>query len=283
MNVKIFGLIGLIVMAFLLSAESVFAQCGVIRRGPIFHNSCATPVITKVIETPVVAVTPVAVAVPVLVPAFQFQYAPPCAVPVPVGYTGQPGIVPGSYGQPVVNQGMGYAQQPPGYSPGYNPQPQQGYGPPPVAQQPAPIVNNQDKIRELARALLEEMQRQQPGDDGPPAVPGANTPPNPGDIPPGVPSKTGNPPGLPTASTISPEQAAPIAIAALQQNCASCHTGPSSKGEFVMFAQPGLFSQNVPWRSIIREIDAGRMPPNYSQFRLSPQQAGAIRDWLRGI
>lgn len=280
MNVnKIFGLIGLTVTVLLLSAGSIFAQCGVIRRGPIFHNSCATPVITKVVATPVVAVTPVAVAVPVLVPAFQFQYAPPCAVPVPVGYAGQPGIVPGNYGQPVVNQGMGYAQQP-GYSPGYNPQSQQGYGPPPVAQQPAPIVNNQDKIRELARALLEEMQRQQPGDDGPPAVPGANT-----GSPPGVPSgnPSGNPPGLPTASVISPEQAAPIAIAALQQNCASCHTGPSSKGEFVMFAQPGLFSQNVPWRSIIREIDAGRMPPNYSQFRLSPQQAGAIRDWLRGI
>ncbi len=302
MKVKVFGLL-IAVAALLFATGTVSAQCGVIRRGPVIvHNPVVvhheTPVVVKEVVTPV--------AVPVLVPAFQFQYTPPCAVPVQAGYAGQPGLVPG-YGQPGYGQpgygppaapapGTGYAQPMPGYGPpaGYGQQPASGYGPPPVQPQASPL-DNQAKIRELAKALLDEMSRQSgpgPGgqDDGPPAVPGAGPPAagTPG-VPPGAPvapPKTGTPgvpPGLPQAPVISPEAAAPVAIATLQSKCSACHTGPAAKGEFVMFAQPGLFNQGIPWRSIVREIDAGRMPPSYSQYRITPQEAAAVRAWLSGI
>lgn len=302
MNVKIFGVL-IVACAFLFTASPVSAQCGVVRHGPVFsscNNYSCNPV---VIETPVVSTVVAPIAVPVFVPAFQFQYVPPTAIPVPAGYPGQtvPGLgsgglpvaVPGQpgYAQPVAPYGQpGYAQ--PGYGstpPAYG-QPAVGYGQPAVPQgAPQAPVSDKDNIRELAKALLAEMSRQsvQSGDTGPPAVP--NTAPTGVSPPVGVAPPTGTvgtpgvPPGLPTGPVVSPAAAAPLAIAALQSKCSACHTGPASKGEFVMFSQPGLFNQGIPWRTIVREIDSGRMPPNYSQYRISPQEAAAIRAWLTGI
>ena len=301
MKVKML-IVGAIAALLFSTGVSNAQSCGtVIVKRPFVHHQ------TPVVVTPPVAVvekviTPI--AVPVFVPAFQFQYHPPYVAapfapayapplafgtnPVggqPPGYgsplapvapvVGQPGVPYGNgYGQPLAQPGYGQPYAQPGYG-----QPQPGMGP----------INGQDKIRELAKALLDEMQRQAgpppgPGqtgpDQGPPVVPTPGASPG---TPVGPPPKTGVPPGLPSAAPMSPEAAAPYAIAALQQNCSACHTGPASKGDFIMFAQPGLFNQQIPWRSIVREIDAGRMPPTYSQFRITPEQAAAVRAWLSGI
>ena len=93
------------------------------------------------------------------------------------------GYTPPSYGYPgYPPQGMAppqYGQQPYG-QPGYPPQ---GMAPPQYGQQPygQPQQQNNDRIRELAKALLEEMNRQanNPQDAGPPPVPGLGQPSNP--------------------------------------------------------------------------------------------------------
>lgn len=283
--------------ALLLSAGITHAQsCGVVRRPVVVNHS---PVIVHQEPVAVVKEVVTPVAVPVFVPAFQFQYySPYVAAPFAPAYAppqfGQPAYAP-PYAANVVNNGYGqgynlpYNQLGHGYS-----APTYGYPavPQPMQAQPGP-VDSQAQIRELAKALLDEMARQsgQGPDQGPPVattpappagqqVPPVTTPPG---VPPPAQPKTGSPPGLPTAPTISPEAAAPYAIAALQQNCSACHTGPASKGEFIIFAQPGLFSPGLSWRTIIREIEAGRMPPRYSQYRITPDQVAAVRAWLSGI
>lgn len=298
MNVKLM-ILGTIA-ALLLSAVAMNAQCNIIRRP--FVQQYNPVVVQEIIHEPIAVVKEVVVpiAVPVFVPAFQFQYQP-TYVGAPYG----PAYSPPMQGQP--NYSPGFAGYTPGYvnngyvGQGYNqPYNQQGYGygqpsygfPIQQPMQHGPI-DNQDSIRQLAKALLDEMARQSsvnPNDQGPPmAQPPIGTPPvgpppvGPPPVGTPVPVKTGNPPGLPQAPIISPDAAAPYAIAALQQNCSACHTGPASKGEFIIFAQPGLFSPGLSWRTIIREIEAGRMPPRYSQYRITPDQIAAVRAWLSGI
>ena len=108
---------------------------GLVVIGSLFFANTATAgrCISSVIAKEIVTPVVVTVPVPVIVPAFQYQYAPACAVAAPT-YAGYP-----ISGHPAI--------------------PQQ-----------APLGNGQDKIRELAKALLEEIARQhQPGgDSGPP-------------------------------------------------------------------------------------------------------------------
>ncbi len=96
---------------------------------PIVHHDVVREVITPI-------------AVPVLIPAFQFQYAPPppCVMPA----LSPPAVVP----------------QNPGFTP--------GFGSAPTA---SPAFGSKDKIKELAKALLEEMSKQ--------SAPGAGATPNP--------------------------------------------------------------------------------------------------------
>jgi len=291
MQAKFIGVLiclaGVLAVAAVPTATSRAQHCGtpvvsvpytVVSKPIVHHNQVVVKEIVK--EVPI--------AVPVLVPAFQFQYSPPCQV-CPPGVVGQqPGYVPG-YGQP--------AGTPPGV--GATPP---GVGTPGVAAPPVPVAtpgqpappapSSNDRIRELAKALLEEMQRQsgQGPDDGPPTVydpsapKTAPTPPAPVGGTPGSPPGVGsNPPGVGNTGGMTREQAAPYAIAALNRNCAQCHTGVGSKGDFTIFQQPGLVNPNAGWRSILREIESGRMPPKQSQFRLTPEETNAIRTWLSGL
>jgi len=239
-------------VAVLFSTNESNAQCrGIFRRAACNVSVAPVVAVHEEVVTPVVAT----VAVPVFIPAFQFQYQPPY---ISAPYT--PAYSPTVMGQPPLGVG---APLPTYGQPYYGHQPQMQASP----------ISSQDRIRELAKALLDEMSRQSNGpDNGPPSVPSSST-----KIPPGLPTGSISQPAL------SPELAAPYAIAALQQNCSACHTGPASKGGFVMFAQPGLFNSQVSWRSIIQEVESGRMPPNYSQYRLTTEQIVAIRSWLNGI
>lgn len=219
------------------------------------------------------------IAFPVLVPAYQFQYSPPCFAPS-VGVA--PGVAPG-YGAghaPVYqpNQTPGYAG--PGYNAGPGAPPPQGgnlYGGP----------SPQDKIKDLAKALLEEMRRQseqEQNGDGPPVVVDPNAPPAP-PLPPGgnQPPLGGNiPPSAPPGG-MTKEQAQPLALNALSRACAQCHTGQGSKAEVVIFSQPDVFNPGAPLKSMRREIDAGRMPPSSYHYRLTPEELQALRIWLPAV
>lgn len=264
-------IIATVVSLFAASDAHAFGRrCG----GRVFSNSCYTPCYTSYCA-PVIKV-PVAVPVlayPVLVPAFQFQYVPQAYAPtvpvVPVaGYPVatpivQP-VIPTGYGVPPVNsigqtpltyqqQAMAQYGQPNGNGNGYG-------------------LNNKDKIRELARALLEEMNRMAgdaPVDSGPPVVPG---------------TPVGNNNFFPPPQQPQPNaQLAQFAIAAMNRTCAQCHTGVGSKGDMTIFTQPGLINQQTNWRKIKEEVASGRMPPRDVHFQLSPQERQGIVEWLRSI
>jgi hypothetical protein len=251
------------------------------------YTPCYTPCYTNYCA-PVVAV-PV-FAYPVLVPAFQFQYVPQAYATIPVvpvaGYpVATPIVQPVGYGAPPVN-GIGHTPltyqqqamaaaaasgqygQPNGNGNGGN---GNGYG-----------LNNKDKIRELAKALLEEMNRMSndgPVDSGPPVVPGTQ---------PQYPQVPQQPVGQ-NSFFPPPQQPQPnanltrFAIAAMQRTCAQCHTGVGSKGDMVLFTQPGLINQQANWKKIKEEVASGRMPPKDVHFQLAPQERQGITEWLRSI
>lgn len=246
----------------MLTASPALAQCrGVTIRG---NPICNTPVIvSNHVEIAHEIITPVIypVAVPVIVPAFTYQYVPPVSVAqaAPV-YPGSP-----SYGNP-----YGY----PGYA---APQPQYG----PYQSQPTmpmPVLpgasNNNDKLKELARLLLEEMRRQEnPDDSGPPMAIYPNQP-------------VSGPPPVSTPNVgLRPNpqsQFAQPAINALARNCMVCHTGPGSKGEVVIFNQQNILNPDAPFNTMLREVSQGRMPPRNSNHALTQQEFQAIQAWLEG-
>jgi hypothetical protein len=277
-----------------------------------FSGGCCTTSCSPVVSVcdpvvsvcdPVATIVPVqtAFAYPILVPASQFQYVPPtyAAPTVPVvnatafpGYAGaypayppQPiaygtpgGYTPASYGYPgYPPQGMAppqYGQQPYGYPP--QSMPPQGYGPP---QYGAPPQQNNDRIRELAKALLEEMNRQanNPQDSGPPPVPGLGQPSNPEY------NIQQPPPPIQQPPQPQPQQLQQAALSALSRNCYACHTGVGAEKGYQIFTQPGLVNSNLNWRKAREEIVREDMPPKKSQFRFTPQEKAAVLQWFSSI
>ena len=264
MNDKFFKmLVCLGVIALALTPSNLFAQlCGNRR---VVVTTC-TPIVERII-------TPI--AVPILIPAFQFQYAPSCVTPSFAAPYGGPGFaaVPGYGHQGYGHQGyghQGYGHQ--GYGPPmatYSGQPsygqpyqQPGYGQQTPYQQPVgqPGQNQQDMVKALAKALLEEMSRQSqaqngPGDGGPP----------PATLPP-----VGNP-GFPSLAN--------FAFNATIKNCAACHTGIGSKGDTMIFSQPGILNPAAPWKTMAREVSEGRMPKRDSQWQFTQEEAQAVLIW----
>jgi hypothetical protein len=232
-----------VIAAFAAFVPTATAQCS----SHVTHSRRVVYTYSPTYQYPVHEVivkdTIIPVAVPVLVPAFQFQYAAPCAAPVAV--PGAIPAVPGHVGvSPVVPTVPGVApMQPIAVGPG-------GVG----------AINNQEQIRLLAKALLEEMSKQADGDSGPPvALPGVG-----GSVP-------------PVGGPVNPLQV-------LSVRCASCHTGPSSKGGVQIFTAPGQFNPTVDRQRLIRAVEDGRMPPQAvadPSFRLSPQEVSALREGLR--
>ncbi len=264
-----------------LSASSVFAQCRtstVIVGNPVYHN----PVVVHKEVFAHEIITPVAipVAVPVVVPAFTYQYVPPCASAMPqVGYPG--GGMPAVAGQGGYNQGYQMPNQGMPQAPQYNgPYQQPAQAPQPVL----PGVGGNDKLKELAKLLLEEMRRQdaQEGDDGPPM---AVTPGNFQPAPVGSPAPFGQP-GVPPATSggrPNPQsQFAQPAINALARNCAACHTGQGSKGELAIFTQPNVLNPDAPFGTMLKEVESGRMPPKQSNYRPTQDEFQVIQAWLQG-
>ena len=132
----------------------------------------------------------------------------------------------------------------------------------PQVPQPSAMPGNvdQEKLKQLARELLAEMQKQQGGgvDDGPPVAIDVGSP------------------------SVPPGQQAQTHVQVLTARCASCHTGPTSKGGVVLFNSPGVLNPQADKQRAIRAVEDGRMPPqavNDPKFRLSPQEVAAVRSW----
>lgn len=248
------------VLALLLSTGSAYAQCNIRYGAPYCApNHFARPVVKEIVqivhESPIVPIVPI--AYPVLVPAFQFQYSPPVivqAAPIAQAYP-QAAYPQAAYPQPPGAQTP--LAQPPANGNMYGGAPQQ------------------DKIKELAKALLDEMRRQSEQElngDGPPMA-----------IDPTLPQSPN--PGLPPPSPLpqqppNKEQLTPLAINTLSRACAQCHTGIGAKGEVVIFSSPGVFNPGAPLKSMRREIEAGRMPPQYFNYRLTAEELQVLRIWL---
>lgn len=258
-----------------------FSSCSTSFCAPIVHHAPVHHVVKEVI-TPVFAY-------PVLVPAYQFQYVPTTYAVPTVPVTGYP------QAYPVVPQAPGFGYQQPygvpgqqaypyGMQQGYPPQVQGQYGMQPQMQQPNGYGNpqqfnlsKQDQIRELAKALIEEMNKMaeqgqgQGGDNGPPPVAQPNGQPQPNG------PQTNGPPRQPDP------QLTQVALGALNRTCAQCHTGVGSKKGFQIFTQPGHLNQNVNWKRVKEELVAEHMPPKDTQFQLAPNERLNILEWLRQI
>lgn len=105
----------------------------------------------------------------------------------------------------------------------------------PQQQQPAKDIDIDNLIDRIEKRVRERQQQQAYEPDGPPAVPESHT-------------------SLPLKTYRNWAQV-------LQTNCAMCHTGEKSKGNFVIFSTPGkvspTFDSHAAWDAIVD----GRMPP----------------------
>lgn len=222
-------------VAIVVFSSHVNAQCNTgcsVRRASFAYSTTYQYPVREVFVQDVI--TPI--AIPVLVPAYQFQYVAPCAGVAPVAATP---IVPVT-GVPM--QQVSYA---PGGSIG------------------ASQMSEQERIQILAKAIISEMNKQvgQGGqnveqDNGPPmAIDGAFNP-------------------QPQFGFMN----------VLGNRCASCHTGPSSKGGVQIFSSPGIFNTAVDRQRIVRAMEDGRMPPRAvidPSHRVPVQEIEIVKNGLR--
>jgi hypothetical protein len=299
---KIIAVFAVILTFFsIASPAEAFGRGRIFGRGRFFGgcghsvcSTCAPVVVEEIVEVPVFAF-------PILVPAFQFQYVPPAFAAggvLPVAGGGYPVVQSGGYGASYGQFGQAsygqygqasYGQFGQSYGQSYGQSPYgQTYGQSPYAYNQSLNLNSKDKIRELARALLEEMNKAENGngnDTGPPAVPGTQSyqpppqpPPNP--YQPQPPYQQPNPY---QSQQPPPQQLQQLAFSAMARTCARCHTGVGSKHDVVIFTQPGLVNQHANWRKIKEEVASGRMPPRDTHFQLAPQERQWIVQWLNSI
>lgn len=255
-------LVAVAIGMLLFGAGRASASC---YHAPVYHAPAKKVAIVKEIVTPIIQ----QVAVPVLVPAYQFQYSPAYAYP-PQAFAQTPAYQPLAAGYGVPHTQPSPVARPP-------------MAAPPTAANQQQFQNND--IQQLARLLINEMQKQSGQqsepvgyqDDGPPVaiVPGQQpsyppTPYNP------------NPPGTGTGRPNPQSQFSGMAFAALQKNCASCHTGAGSRGDTIIFSQPGVLDSNAPFKSMHKEIAEGRMPTRSSQWQPTPEERAAMLAWLSG-
>lgn len=191
---------------------------------PVHQVVVRENIIVKEVVTPV--------AVPVLIPAYQFQYVAPCAAPAVAVPQMTPVATPGVQHNNVAMYPMSHG-----------PLSSVGAG------------NDKDRIRELAKALLAEMNKEVGSgefDNGPPTAV---------DFSPGA-----------------PQQFGPLAI--LENRCAKCHTGAESKSGIMIFTAPGYFNPQVDRQRLLDAVEKGRMPLGAStdpRLRLSQQEVAALR------
>lgn len=212
-------------------------------------------------------VNEIPVAIPVLVPAFQYQYSPPCCTP----QVHAPA-------QAVVQQGQGQQVV------------QQGHQPSGIGQlSPA-------QIKDIARQILAEIKREEEAsgpDAGPPPIAGAEwqtqveqeqgsghwaSP----QTPPPAPAHSqgqASAPGGPQIGQTGPDDPKVL----LFNHCAACHTGPSSRGRFVIYSAPGQINAAFDRGQAANSIRNGQMPhPSRPDLKMTPQQSAILANSLEG-
>lgn len=251
-------MVGSALLSLMIVAPSKGQHCStsrpVVVSGPTYvghYNPVYTPVKQVVVKE---VVTPI--AVPVIVPAFNFQYVPPaCCAPA----VAAPAVVPGMTPQPMGQQPVA--------------QPAVTGHTPPVGGSPVVSKGGDDSIKQLAKALLEEIRRQESqgpsgADDGPPVAQGDA--------------------GFAQPPAATPQQPAPPGvhpgILAMNNACARCHTGNRAKGGVRIFDNPGVLNPLAPKDKILDSVSQGRMPeqgsPEHSKFTQADSEA--IRNWALG-
>jgi hypothetical protein len=86
------------------------------------------------------------------------------------------------------------------------------------------------------------------------------------------------PPGPPPVPGFSPQRDIVPKVSALQvlsTHCAECHTGPRSKGSFVIFDTPGKLAAGFNQRKAWKWVDDGLMPPR-ERARLKKAEIAAL-------
>lgn len=237
-------LIAAVFSLFLISGDLFAGRCGFV------NSHChSVPIKRNVFVQKEILIQEVPVAYPVLVPAYQYQYSPP-----PYASIVNPPVM-NPYSVPTVQQqGMPYGMP---HNP-YN-----------IQQQ------NDDTLRRLAQLLLKEMEKvaqEQEIEEGPPAVTGPWASSNPQHTAP--PNNPFNIP-QPTPQQMDP-QLQLKAVNAFARNCSACHTGVGSKGDEIIFMQPGILNSNASWGQVKRKIASGQMPPRDSQFRPTSAEFDAM-------
>lgn len=219
-----------------------------------YYSTYSAPIVaTEYIEKQYI--TPI----PIIVPAFTFQYSPPCATaPVVQAPVAQQGQNTASYSAPTVNTGV-----------------------------------QSNELREFARMLVEEIRRTNPtssnpskeqaGDDGPPAYKADQPSQSQPTQPPQPPRGAGESQQTGGNGRPSPQSKyAQAAVNAFSRNCASCHTGSGSKSDMVIFSQQDVFNPEAPFGSMLKQIEQGRMPPKDSQWQPTQEEKTAMVAFLKG-
>lgn len=65
----------------------------------------------------------------------------------------------------------------------------------------------------------------------------------------------------------------------LNNNCSQCHTGPKSKGKFVIFVQNDILNLDLDKKLVYEVVKEGFMPPSNTRFRVKPEELEIIRLW----
>jgi hypothetical protein len=100
-------------------------------------------------------------------------------------------------------------------------------------------------------------------------------------------------PKAPPAANVPPAAPAPMppktdkggvdpkVLAALNNNCAACHTGATAKKKVAIFSSEGVLNPDVPKDKLSEVLASGKMPPK-NRPRPSAEDMSALQSWLSG-
>jgi hypothetical protein len=135
------------------------------------------------------------------------------------------------------------------------------------------LVDQVQKLAETVGRLEAVVGGQAPVQESPPVVQ---------QPPPAVPPPTPQPPVAPPVAPPPQPGGDPVtaaAVAILQQKCAKCHTGATSKGDFALFDDAGRLAQVGPLDLLMidHQTYSQKMPPGKP---LTDPEYQALRDWV---
>jgi hypothetical protein len=129
-----------------------------------------------------------------------------------------------------------------------------------------------DALAPLVPGPTSELKAQPLPEAGPPAKEEPKTPPA-ANVP--TPAPAPMPPKTEKGADVDPK-----VLAALNNNCAMCHTGAMAK-KVQIFSSPGVLNPEVPKDRLAQALAAGKMPPR-NRPRPGAEDMQALQEWLNG-